>query len=95
MIAYKHIVLIGTQLITEAVMTTVAEKLDTRGMNCPLPILKTCKAINQIKTGEILEVTATDPGSVKDMASFCEQTGNLLRDSNESVNGFVFLIEKA
>jgi tRNA 2-thiouridine synthesizing protein A len=63
-------------------------------MNCPLPILKTRKAINQIKTGEILEVTATDPGSVKDMASFCEQTGNLLLASNESVNGFVFLIEK-
>jgi tRNA 2-thiouridine synthesizing protein A len=63
-------------------------------MNCPLPILKTRKAINQIKTGEILEVTATDPGSVKDMASFCKQTGNLLLASNESVNGFVFLIEK-
>ena len=76
-------------------MTTVAEKLDTRGMNCPLPILKTRKAINQIKTGDILEVTATDPGSVKDMASFCEQTGNRLLASNESVNGFVFLIEKA
>ena len=76
-------------------MTTVAEKLDTRGMNCPLPILKTRKALNQIKTGDILEVTATDPGSVKDMASFCEQTGNRLLASNESVNGFVFLIEKA
>ncbi|MEN8205196.1 MAG: sulfurtransferase TusA family protein [Pseudomonadota bacterium] len=76
-------------------MTTVAEKLDTRGMNCPLPILKTRKAINRINAGEILEVTATDPGSVKDMASFCEQTGNRLVASNESANGFVFLIEKA
>ena len=64
-------------------------------MNCPLPILKTRKAINQINAGEILEVTASDPGSVKDMASFCEQTGNRLLASNESVNGFVFLIEKA
>ena len=76
-------------------MTTVAEKLDTRGMSCPLPIVKTRKAINQIKCGEILQVTATDPGSIKDMASFCEQTGNRLVDSNESANGFVFLIEKA
>jgi len=76
-------------------MTNVAEKLDARGMNCPLPILKTRKAINQIKRGEILEVTATDPGSVKDMASFCNQTGNRLVASNESGDGFVFLIEKA
>ena len=76
-------------------MITAAEKLDTRGMNCPLPILKTRKAINRIKAGEILEVTATDPGSVKDMASFCKQTGNRLVASNESGNDFVFLIEKA
>ena len=76
-------------------MTTVAEKLDTRGMNCPLPILKTRKAINQINVGEILEITTTDPGSVKDMASFCEQTGNRLVASNESADGYVFLIEKA
>ena len=76
-------------------MTNVAEKLDARGMNCPLPILKTRKAINQIKIGEILEVSATDPGSVKDMASFCEQTGNRLVASNESSDGYVFLIEKA
>ena len=76
-------------------MTTVAEKLDTRGMSCPLPILKTRKAINQINAGEILEITATDPGSVKDMASFCEQTGNRLVTSNESADGYVFLIEKA
>ena len=76
-------------------MTNVADKLDARGMNCPLPILKTRKAINQIKIGEILEVSATDPGSVKDMASFCEQTGNRLVASNESSDGYVFLIEKA
>ena len=76
-------------------MTTVAEKLDTRGMNCPLPILKTRKALNRINAGEILEVTATDPGSVKDMASFCDQTGNRLVASNESDNSFVFLIQKS
>ena len=76
-------------------MTEVAEKLDARGMNCPLPILKTRKAINRMNTGEILEVTSTDPGSVKDMASFCEQTGNRLVASNETDNSYVFLIEKS
>ena len=76
-------------------MTEVAEKLDARGLNCPLPILKTRKAINAIKSGELLEVTSSDPGSVKDMASFCKQTGNRLVSSNESDNTFVFVIEKA
>jgi tRNA 2-thiouridine synthesizing protein A len=76
-------------------MAEVAEKLDARGMNCPLPILKTRKALNLISTGEILEVTSSDPGSVKDMASFCEQTGNRLVASNEAENSYVFLIEKA
>lgn len=76
-------------------MPTVAEKLDTRGMNCPLPVLKTRKALNIISSGEILEVTANDPGSVKDMASFCEQTGNRLVSSNETDNSYIFLIEKS
>ena len=76
-------------------MTDVAEKLDTRGMNCPLPILKTRKAINLLHTGDVLEITSSDPGSVKDMASFCEQTGNRLVSSNEAKNSYVFLIEKA
>ena len=76
-------------------MTTVAEKLDARGLSCPLPILKTRKAINLISRGEILEVTSSDPGSVKDMAVFCEQTGNRLVSSNEADESYVFLIEKS
>ena len=75
-------------------MTTVAEKLDARGLNCPLPIIKTRKAINLIESGEILEVTSSDPGSVKDMAVFCEQTGNRLVTSNEADSSYIFLIEK-
>lgn len=76
-------------------MTNVAEKLDARGMNCPLPILKTRKAINHINSGEILEVTSSDPGSVKDMAAFCEQTGHRLVASNEAEDSYIFLIEKS
>jgi len=76
-------------------MTNVAEKLDARGMNCPLPILKTRKAINHINSGEILEVTSSDPGSVKDMAAFCEQTGHRLVSSNEAEDSYIFLIEKS
>ena len=76
-------------------MATVTEKLDARGLNCPLPILKTRKAINLIERGEMLQVTSSDPGSVKDMAVFCEQTGNRLVSSNSADSSFVFLIEKA
>ena len=76
-------------------MTEIAQQLDARGMNCPLPILRTRKAINQINSGDLLEIIATDPGSVKDMESFCTQTGNRLVSSNEADNSFIFVIEKA
>ena len=52
--------------------------LDTKGLNCPLPILKAKKALGKIPAGGTLEVLATDPGTVKDFAAFCRQTGNEL-----------------
>jgi tRNA 2-thiouridine synthesizing protein A len=69
--------------------------LDTRGLNCPLPILKTRKAITSLLSGEILEVTASDPGSVKDLDSFCSQTGHEMVSSEEIEDGFFFRIRKA
>ncbi len=75
-------------------MTETVHTLDARGLNCPLPILRTKKAIAALASGEILEVTATDPGSVKDLDSFCTQTGNEMVSSNEAEGGFVFLIRK-
>ena len=76
-------------------MTEATQTLDARGLNCPLPILRTRKALNQLDSGAILEVIATDPGSVKDMESFCQQTGNRLVSSSEADNSFFFMIEKA
>jgi tRNA 2-thiouridine synthesizing protein A len=76
-------------------MTVITETLDARGLNCPLPILRTRKALNQLASGAILEVISTDPGSVKDMASFCSQTGNRLVSSSEVDNSYFFMIEKA
>lgn len=76
-------------------MTNVTERLDARGLNCPLPILRTRKALNGMISGNVLEVIATDPGAVKDMSAFCAQTGNRLVSSSEADNSFVFLIEKA
>lgn len=75
-------------------MTEVTTDLDARGLNCPLPILRTRKALNGMKSGEVLRVIATDPGSVKDIESFCSQTGNELLPSPEVDGEYVFLIRK-
>lgn len=66
--------------------------LDTKGMNCPLPILKAKKAMSQVPTGGLLQVLSTDPGSVADFAAFCRQTGNELVESETENGVFVFLI---
>lgn len=69
--------------------------LDARGLNCPLPILKTRKALNTMAMGQTLQVIATDPGFVKDVRSFCEQTGNELVSASEESNHHIFVIRKS
>lgn len=76
-------------------MTDAVHTLDARGLNCPLPILRTKKALAALQAGEILQVTATDPGSVKDLDSFCAQTGNEMLASHEADGEFHFDIRKA
>ncbi len=76
-------------------MTDVAEELDARGLNCPLPILKAKKAINKINSGEVLRIIATDPGSVKDFEAFTKQTGHDLIETGEEGGEFIFLIKKS
>lgn len=75
-------------------MTTAKHTLDARGLNCPLPILRTRKALAALETGDVLQVLATDPGSTKDLASFCEQTGNQLLTTAADRDEFSFLIRK-
>ncbi len=70
------------------------KELDARGLNCPLPIIKTKKALNDLSSGQVLRVTSTDSGSVKDMEAFAKQTGNELLQSGEEGGSFVFLIKK-
>jgi len=71
------------------------QALDTRGLNCPLPILRTKKTLSALQSGDVLKVVATDPGSLKDMASFCAQTGNTLLSSQQSGDDYEFVIRKA
>ena len=58
--------------------------VDARGLNCPLPILRTKKALAEIESGQTVRVLATDPGSVKDFQAFARQTGNELLGQNET-----------
>lgn len=75
--------------------TQATQTLDARGMNCPLPILRTKKALSAMSTGETLAITSTDPGSFKDMQAFCKQTGNELLSSNQEQGEFVFVVRKS
>lgn len=70
------------------------KELDTRGMNCPLPILKTKKALADMTPGQILKVVSTDAGSVKDMQAFANQTGNALMSSSEEKGEYIFMMQK-
>ena len=72
----------------------IDQTLDATGLNCPLPILRTKKAINALGPGQVLRVIATDPGSVKDMEVFCRQTGNELLSADQDSGNYEFLIRK-
>jgi tRNA 2-thiouridine synthesizing protein A len=67
--------------------------LDTKGLACPLPILKTRKVLSELPKGAKLEVLATDPGSVPDFQAFCESTGNILVERSEEAGVYRFVIE--
>ncbi|MFQ6017073.1 MAG: sulfurtransferase TusA family protein [Kiloniellaceae bacterium] len=69
--------------------------LDTKGLRCPLPVLRARKAMKSIAPGGVLEVHATDPDSVRDFQSFCETTGHRLVDFSETDGVFIFHIRKA
>ena len=69
--------------------------LDATGLNCPLPILRAKKALTELSSGQILQIVATDPGSVKDFEAFARQTGHALEESRESEGKFFFRLRKA
>jgi len=68
--------------------------LDAKGLNCPLPILKARKALKDLPAGGILEVLATDPGSVADFQAFCNATGNELMESTQDKDVYRFVIKR-
>jgi tRNA 2-thiouridine synthesizing protein A len=70
------------------------KELDARGLNCPLPILRTKKALTDMVSGQVLKIMATDPGAMKDFQAFCKQTGNALLSSDAKDNEFIFFMQK-
>lgn len=69
-------------------------ELDARGLNCPLPILRTKKALSDMNAGQVLKILATDPASVRDFQAFARQTGNELVDHGEADGAFFFLMKR-
>ncbi|MBK7898848.1 MAG: sulfurtransferase TusA family protein [Azonexus sp.] len=69
-------------------------ELDVKGLNCPLPILRTKKALAEMETGQVLRVLATDPGAIKDFAAFARQTGNELLQQGEEDRVFEFFLRR-
>ena len=73
---------------------TFDSELDCRGLNCPLPILKTKKAVDGLSSGQVLKMQATDPASVNDVQSWSKRTENTLLDHSEEGGVYSFLIQK-
>ena len=69
-------------------------ELDVKGLNCPLPILRTKKALADMQSGQLLRVLATDPGSVKDFQAFARQTGNELVSSSEADQVYEYVLKR-
>ncbi len=74
-------------------MTT--KQLDAKGLKCPLPVLKARRAMKELAPGDVLEIEATDPGSVADFGHFCKTTGHRLLGQESAEDVYSFRIEKA
>ena len=74
--------------------TEFTRELDTRGLNCPLPILKAKKALADMASGQVLKVVSTDPGSMRDFQAFARQTGNELVEQQEAGDDFLHWLRR-
>ncbi len=72
----------------------IDKEIDTRGLNCPLPILKAKKALADMQSGQLLKVVSTDAGSIRDFQAFAKQTGNELVEQSEAGQDFVHVLRR-
>jgi TusA-related sulfurtransferase len=73
---------------------SMTKELDTRGLNCPLPILKAKKALADMASGDLLRVVSTDPGSTRDFQAFARQTGNELVEQTAAGSEFMHVLRR-
>ncbi|MBK0394564.1 sulfurtransferase TusA family protein [Ramlibacter algicola] len=72
----------------------IDKEIDTRGLNCPLPILRAKKALTDMASGQLLKVVATDPGSLRDFQAFARQTGNELVDQQQAGDEIIHVLRR-
>ena len=72
----------------------IDQELDTRGLNCPFPILKAKKALAELTSGQILRVVSTDTGSMRDFEAFAKQTGNELVEQSTEGQDFIHILRR-
>jgi len=72
----------------------IDKEIDTRGLNCPLPILKAKKALSDLRSGQVLRVVSTDAGSVRDFQAFAKQTGNALVEQTTEGQDFIHVLRR-
>ena len=72
----------------------IDKEIDTRGLNCPLPILKAKKALAEMVSGQLLRVVSTDPGSTRDFQAFSKQTGNELLEQQTAGDDFIHILKR-
>jgi tRNA 2-thiouridine synthesizing protein A len=72
----------------------IAQRVDAKGLSCPMPIVKTAQAVKGLASGQLMEVLATDPGSTKDFAAWCKTTGNELVEATNEGGVFRFVLRK-
>lgn len=72
----------------------ITKELDTRGLSCPLPILKAKKALTELNSGQLLKIVATDAGSVRDFQAFAKQTGNDLVEQQTLGTEFIHILRR-
>jgi TusA-related sulfurtransferase len=72
----------------------IDKEIDTRGLNCPLPILKAKKALAELYSGQVLKVVSTDAGSMRDFQAFAKQTGNELLDQQQQSTDYIHVLRR-
>ncbi len=86
--------LVFAPCLLSSVIMDFDKEIDLSGLNCPLPILRTKKALAELQSGQVLKVWATDPATPKDFDAFARQTGNALLQSSNENDKFVFFLRR-